>query len=159
IDAAYKLTILATLAFHARVRPEDVYVEGITRLAAADFRYAHELGYAIKLLALGRATASGLELRVHPAFLPADEMLANVDGVYAAVVGEGAGGGRGLFYGRGAAAAPPSSAVVADVIDIAQRLRAGGVRATLPPLDEERRTLPLADVSTRYYLRLIVADE
>jgi homoserine dehydrogenase len=159
IDAAYKLTILATLAFHARVRPEDVYVEGITRLAAADFRYAHELGYAIKLLALGRATSSGLELRVHPAFLPADEMLANVDGVYNAVSVEGDLVGRVLFYGRGAGAGPTSSAVVADVIDIAQRLRAGGARATLPPLDEERRTLRLADVSTRYYLRLIVADE
>ena len=159
IDAAYKLTILATLAFHARVRPEDVYVEGITRLAAADFRYAHELGYAIKLLALGRATAGGLELRVHPAFLPADEMLANVDGVYNAVSVEGDLVGRVLFYGRGAGAGPTSSAVVADVIDIAQRLRSGGARATLPPLDEERRTLLLDDVSTRYYLRLIVADE
>ena len=89
IDAAYKLTILATLAFHARPRPTDIYTEGITRLAAADFRYARELGYAIKLLAVGRAGDHGLELRVHPAFIPDEEMLANVDGVFNAVSVEG----------------------------------------------------------------------
>ena len=172
IDAAYKLTILATLAFHARVRPSDVYCEGITRLAAADFRYARELGYAIKLLAIGRATPHGLELRVHPTFLAADEMLANVDGVFNAVSVEGDLVGRILFYGRGAGAGPTSSAVVADVIDIAQRLRAqrdGDEAATrrpggrpgpplLPPLDEERTVLAIEDVWTRYYLRLIAAD-
>ncbi|HLH20936.1 MAG TPA: homoserine dehydrogenase [Chloroflexota bacterium] len=168
IDAAYKLTILATLAFHARMRPADVYAEGIARLAAADFRYARELGYAIKLLAIGRATERGLELRVHPAFLPADALLANVDGVYNAVSVEGDLVGRVLFYGRGAGAGPTSSAVVADVIDIAQRLHAGRLggeaRAAspltrlLPPLDEARRVLPMQDVWTRYYLRLIAAD-
>jgi homoserine dehydrogenase len=168
IDAAYKLTILATLAFHARMRPSDVYVEGITRLAAADFRYARELGYAIKLLAIGRATEHGLELRVHPAFLPAEEMLANVDGVFNAVSVEGDLVGRVLFYGRGAGAGPTSSAVVADVIDIAQRLHAGRARRDtsgvnpltrlLPPLDETRRVLPMREVRTRYYLRLIAAD-
>jgi homoserine dehydrogenase len=167
-DAAYKLTILATLAFHARVRPSDVYAEGITQLAAADFRYARELGYAIKLLAIGRATEQGLELRVHPAFLPAEEMLAKVDGVFNAVSVEGDLVGRVLFYGRGAGAGPTSSAVVADVIDIAQRLHAGrtgrGAHGStpltrlLPPLDESRRVLPMAEVRTRYYLRLIAAD-
>jgi homoserine dehydrogenase len=168
VDAAYKLTILATLAFHARVRPGDVYAEGITRLAAADFRYARELGYAIKLLAIGRATTEGLELRVHPAFLPAEEMLAKVDGVFNAVSVEGDLVGRVLFYGRGAGAGPTSSAVVADVIDIAQRLHVGrtghearGARPLtrlLPPLDESRGVLPMEEVRTRYYLRLIAAD-
>ncbi len=168
LDAAYKLTILATLAFHGRVHPDDVYAEGITRLAAADFRYARELGYAIKLLAIGRARPDGLELRVHPAFLPADEMLAKVDGVYNAVSVEGDLVGRILFYGRGAGAGPTSSAVVADIIDIAQRLPAGeptghgaprrpGPRLR-PPLEEARRILPIDAVWTRYYLRLIVAD-
>jgi homoserine dehydrogenase len=158
VDAAYKLTILATLAFHARVRPGDVYLEGITRLAPADFRYAQELGYAIKLLALARATPRGLELRVHPTFLPANSMLANVDGVYNAVAVDGDLVGRILFYGRGAGAGPTSSAVVADVIDIAQRLGTGGRRTLVPPLDEERTILPMSEVCTRYYLRLIVAD-
>lgn len=159
IDAAYKLTILATLAFHARVRPDDVYVEGITRLAAADFRYARELGYAIKLLAVGRATSRGIELRVHPTFLPVDEMLAKVDGVFNAVSVEGDLVGRVLFYGRGAGAGPTSSAVVADVIDIAQRLHSGGGRALFPPLDPNRGALPLSDLWTRYYLRLVAADQ
>ncbi|HEY7063937.1 MAG TPA: homoserine dehydrogenase [Chloroflexota bacterium] len=168
IDAAYKLTILATLAFHARVQPTDVYAEGICRLTAADFRYARELGYAIKLLAIGRATPAGIELRVHPAFLPAGQMLANVDGVFNAVSVEGDLVGHVLFYGRGAGAGPTSSAVVADVIDIAQRLHAGRERRAggggqpltrlLPPLDADRRALSIEDVWTRYYLRLIAAD-
>ncbi|HZU05811.1 MAG TPA: homoserine dehydrogenase [Chloroflexota bacterium] len=158
LDAAYKLTILATLAFHARVRPSDVYVEGITSLTPADFRYARELGYAIKPLAIGRATDRGLELRVHPAFLPVDELLARVDGVYNAVSVEGDLVGRILFYGRGAGAGPTASAVVADVIDIAQRLGASGGRALLPPLDSDRRVLPLSELWTRYYLRLIAVD-
>jgi homoserine dehydrogenase len=160
IDAAYKLTILATLAFHAPVRPEDVYVEGITKLTAADFRYARELGYAIKLLAIGRASGRGIELRVHPAFLAADDMLASVDGVFNAVSVEGDLVGRVLFYGRGAGAGPTASAVVADVIDLAQRIQGGSARAPiLPPLDDSRRPLLLGEVWTRYYLRLVVADQ
>jgi homoserine dehydrogenase len=145
-----------------------VYAEGITRLAAADFRYARELGYVIKLLAIGRRADQGLELRVHPAFLPADEMLANVDGVFNAVSVEGDLVGHVLFYGRGAGAGPTSSAVVADIIDIAQRLHAGRaghpargaqpITRLLPPLDETRRVLPMHEVHTRYYLRLIAAD-
>ena len=160
IDAAYKLTILATLAFHARLRPEDVYTEGITRLAAVDFRYASELGYAIKLLAIGRATSRGIEVRVHPAFLARGDMLASVDGVFNAVSVEGDLVGRILFYGRGAGAGPTASAVVADVIDLAQRIVAGSARApVLPPLDAERRPLPIDEVWTRYYLRLVVVDQ
>src|SRR5919199_764399 len=143
IDAAYKLTILATLAFHARVRPGDVYREGITHLTAADFRYARELGYAIKLLAIGRAAPGGFELRVPPTFLPADEMLAKVDGVFNAVRVDGDLVGQVLFYGRGAGAGPTSSAVVADVIDLAQRVRGGAGPTPLPPLDPERRAMPI----------------
>src|SRR5205823_12996844 len=123
------------------------------------FRYARELGYAIKLLAIARLVDGAVEARVHPALVSRHSLLAAVDGVYNAVQVEGDLVGRVLFYGRGAGPGPTSSAVVADVMDLAQRLRAGGARATLPPLDEERRTLSLADVSTRYYLRLIVADE
>src|SRR5581483_6876305 len=120
IDAGYKLAILGSLAFHTVVRPSDVYVEGITRLTSADFRYARELGYAIKLLAIARATDGAVELRVHPALVPEAEMLAKVDGVFNAVAVEGDLVGRILFYGRGAGAGPTSSAVVADIIDVAQ---------------------------------------
>ena len=131
IDAAYKLAILASLAFHARVHPDDVYHEGITRLSASDFKYARELGYVIKLLAIGRMVEKGIELRVHPAMIQADAMLANVDGVFNAVQVDGDLVGRILFYGRGAGAGPTSSAVVADIIDIAQR--AGTETVSVPP--------------------------
>ncbi|HEY7945528.1 MAG TPA: homoserine dehydrogenase, partial [Casimicrobiaceae bacterium] len=80
IDAAYKLSILAALAFHIDAHPEDVYREGITRLTARDFAYAHELGYAIKLLAISRKQGHGVQLRVHPALVASNELLANVDG-------------------------------------------------------------------------------
>jgi homoserine dehydrogenase len=157
-DAGYKLTILATLAFHAPVRPSDVYVEGITALTPADFRYARELGYAIKLLAIGRARPEGLELRVHPALLPSHTVLAGVDGVYNAVVVEGDLVGQILLYGRGAGAGPTSSAVVADVIDVAHRLGPGRGHPLPPLFDEARAIIPIARVCTRYYLRVVALD-
>jgi homoserine dehydrogenase len=158
VDAAYKLTILATLAFHARVHPDDVFREGIATLEPSDFRYARELGYVIKLLAIGKLVAGGLELRVHPAFIPAHSMLANVDDVFNAVQVEGDLVGRILFYGRGAGAGPTSSAVVADVIDLAQRIQAGQVRPAVAAYDGNLRPRPMADVRSRYYLRLVAAD-
>src|SRR6266508_3391620 len=162
IDAAYKLAILASLAFHARVRPDDVYCEGIAHLSPSDFRYAHDLGYVIKLLAIGKVEAGGIEIRVHPAILPAQSMLANVDGVFNAVQVDGDLVGRILFYGRGAGAGPTSSAVVADIIDIAQRSLAGhGATRVVPPTahDERVRFRPMDEVTTRYYLRLLAQDQ
>lgn len=158
IDAAYKLAILASLAFHARVHPDDVYREGITRLSPSDFRYANELGYVIKLLAIGKLEPSGIQLRVHPTMIPSHTMLANVDGVFNAVQVDGDLVGRILFYGRGAGAGPTSSAVVADIIDIAQRAGAGTIRIPPRPYDPNRRCRPFDEVRTRYYLRLISAD-
>ena len=107
IDAAYKLAILSTLAFHARVHPDQVYREGITGLQPSDFRYASELGYAIRLLAIAKLVDGGLEARVHPTLVPAGTMLASVDDVYNAVQVEGDLVGRILFYGRGAGPARP----------------------------------------------------
>jgi homoserine dehydrogenase len=162
IDAGYKLAILGSLAFHTVVRPTDVYVEGITALTSADFRYAHELGYAIKLLAIARSRGDAVELRVHPTLLPATEMLAKVDGVFNAVAVEGDLVGRILFYGRGAGAGPTSSAVVADIIDVAQRSLAsqGAARvAPTPTHNELVKFRPMVDVCTRYYLRLLALDE
>lgn len=158
IDAAYKLTILATLAFHARVHPTDVYCEGITALSPSDFRYARELGYAIKLLAIGKDTVAGLELRVHPTFLPTTSLLASVDGVFNAVQVDGDLVGRILFYGRGAGAGPTSSAVVADVIDLAQRLPGDGGGRPGAVGYEQRPILPLGSIRARYYVRLVAAD-
>jgi homoserine dehydrogenase len=159
IDAAYKLTILASLAFHAVVRPEDVYHEGITGLTPADFRYARELGYAIKLLAIARNRAGKVELRVHPVLLPEGDMLAKVDGVFNAIQLEGDLVGQALFYGRGAGPGPTSSAVIADIIDLAQRSVAGTMKVHLPSYAPNAKFRPMAEVCTRYYLRLLVTDQ
>jgi homoserine dehydrogenase len=159
IDAAYKLAILATLGFHARVRPEDVFHEGITRLTAKDFRYARELGYTIKLLAIAKQHNGEIEARVHPAFVPEGFSLASIDGVYNAVHVVGDLVGPVMFYGRGAGPGPTSSAVVADVIDLAQRLRTGMVMRPVPPLDTRKRVKSVEEIETRYYLRLQVTNQ
>jgi homoserine dehydrogenase len=158
IDAAYKLAILGSLAFHTVTRPSDVYYEGITGLTPADFRYARELGYTIKLLAIARARESSVELRVHPAFLPEHEVLAKVDGVFNAVAVTGDLVGPILFYGMGAGAGPTSSAVVADIIELAQRLVVGQSRVPAPTYDDRYRFRPMDEVCTRYYLRLLAED-
>ncbi len=158
IDAAYKLAILATLGFHARVRPEDIFTEGITKLTAQDFRYAAELGYTIKLLAIAREVDGQIEARVHPAFVPLDHTLASVNGVFNAVHILGDLVGPVMFYGRGAGPGPTSSAVVADIIDLAQRLHSGSVMRPPVPLEKTKRLRPVEDVESRYYLRLQVVN-
>ena len=158
VDAAYKLAILATLAFRTQVRPADVHHEGITRLAARDFRYARELGYAIKLLAIGKEEDGSVELRVHPTFLPEELLLAKVDGVFNAVQVEGDLIGRALFYGRGAGSLPTSSAVVADVIDLARNMTLGVSNRLRLDLKAPAKLRPMAEISTRYYVRMNVAD-
>lgn len=158
IDAAYKLAILASLAFHTPVRPQDVYHEGISRLTARDFRYARELGYAIKLLAIAKAEDNAIQVRVHPVFLSEDFLLAKVEGVYNAVELEADLVGRVLFYGRGAGALPTSSAVVADLISIGRAL-SSGTTPRLPVRWERPRTIrPMAQIQSRYYVRMSVAD-
>jgi homoserine dehydrogenase len=161
-DSTYKLAILASLAFHTPVHPDQIHREGITGLSGRDFRYAAELGYAIKLLALARKDKDGVEARVHPALVPREELLANVDGVVNAIQVEGDLVGRILFQGPGAGPQPTSSAIIANVIDAAQSIvaaRAGrgpGRLAWRPDLPLPVK--PIADLTTRYYLRLEVAD-
>ncbi|MGI5835898.1 MAG: homoserine dehydrogenase [Chloroflexota bacterium] len=158
IDAAYKLAILATLGFHARVRPQDIFVEGITRLSAKDFQYARELGYTIKLLAIGKEVDGQIEVRVHPSFVPLGHTLASVNGVFNAVYIVGDLVGPVMFYGRGAGPGPTSSAVVADVIDLAQRLRSKSAMRPMVPLDGSKQVKPVDEIETRYYLRLQVTN-
>ncbi|MBE9501711.1 MAG: homoserine dehydrogenase [Chloroflexi bacterium] len=158
IDAAYKLAILATLAFHTVVRPQDVYHEGISRLSSRDFRYARELGYAIKLLAIAKEKDASIEVRVHPVFIPEDLLLAKVEGVYNAVQVEGDLVGRVMFYGQGAGAFPTSSAVIADVIDLGQRINLGVSITSSLRLDPGKRIKPISEIETRYYLRLSTVD-
>lgn len=156
-DAAYKLAILASLAFHTEVRAADVHREGITNLAARDFRYAAELGYAIKLLAIARRDGNTVEVRVHPALISRDEQLAKVDGVLNAIQVEGDLVGRVWFEGPGAGSLAASSAVVGDVIDAARSV-AWGFREPGYARRDSCRILPMDEVRTRYYLRLTVAD-
>jgi homoserine dehydrogenase len=157
-DAAYKLAILATLAFHVEVRPEDIYYEGISRLAPRDFRYAKELGYAIKLLAIAKKEDHSLQVRVHPVFLSEDILLAKVDGVFNAVQIEGDLIGKVLFYGQGAGALPTSSAIIADVIYLAQSINLGLSPGLELWLDPNKMVKPVSEIETRYYLRMTVAD-
>jgi homoserine dehydrogenase len=157
-DARFKLAILASLAFRTPVRPDDIYREGITRLTAKDFRYAAELGYAIKLLALARWVEGGVQARVHPAFIPASAPLAKVDGVLNAVEVEGDLIGRVNFQGPGAGSFPTTSAVIADVLDAAQSI-IGGRREVHVEEEAPSRIIPMSDLRTRYYIRLTVADQ
>ena len=156
-DAAYKLAILASLAFRTRVRSEDVHREGIRRLAARDFRYARELGYAIKLLAVARREDSSVQVRVHATLVPEDELLAKVDGALNAVEIEGDLTGKVLFQGAGAGSLPTSSAVMADVLDAARALVLGS-RPFPWRYTADLAVRPLAQLVTRYYIRLEVAD-
>jgi homoserine dehydrogenase len=156
-DAAYKLAILTSLAFRTRVRAEDVPREGIRRLAARDFRYARELGYTIKLLAVARREDSSVQVRVHPTLVPEEELLAKVDGALNAIEIEGDLSGRVLFQGAGAGALAATSAIMADVLDAARAL----VQGTRPfpwRYTADLAVRPLAQLVTRYYIRLEVAD-
>ena len=158
VDATYKLSILASLAFHTCVRPQDIHHEGISRLDSHDFRYARELGYAIKLLAIAKQDDSSVEVRVHPVFIPEEFFLAKVDGVYNAVLVEGDLVGQVLFFGEGAGALPTSSAVIADVVSTAKDIVAGrGGRAGWR-MESGKTIKPMSEVETRYYLRMNVAD-
>jgi homoserine dehydrogenase len=157
-DAAYKLAILASIAFNSRAALDHIYREGISRIAPADMLYARELGYVVKLLAIGRDRGDALELRVHPAFLPQTHPLAAVSDVFNAIFVEGSAVGRLMFYGRGAGARPTGSAVVGDIIDIARNLNRGATGRVSCTCFEERPLRPMDEVVTKHYVRMTVAD-
>ncbi|HET7864157.1 MAG TPA: homoserine dehydrogenase [Burkholderiaceae bacterium] len=164
IDAAHKTTIMSAIAFGIPMQFDKAYVEGITRLQAADIRYAEQLGYRIKLLGIARRQGAGIELRVHPTLIPAKRLIANVEGAMNAVVVQGDAVGTTLYYGKGAGSEPTASAVVADLVDIT-RLATADPDHRVPHLafqpDELRNTpiLPMERVVTSFYLRLQVADQ
>jgi homoserine dehydrogenase len=157
-DAAFKLAIMAGLAFRTEVVPSQVYREGIGRLTPRDFRYAAELGYSIKLLAICLRDDGVIRARVHPAFLPADELLAKVDGVYNAVQIDGDLTGKVLFQGQGAGSLPTTSAVVADIIDCAHDIALGIAQQPQWRINPNAEVGGMDDLETRYYIRLTVAD-
>lgn len=163
-DTAHKLSILAAMAFGCRIRFDDVYVEGITGIAPEDIQSAQDLGYRVKLLGLARTYGDRIEMRVHPALVPVEAPIAQVSGSYNAVLVNGDYVENTLYIGRGAGERPTASAVVADVLDIARYLP-DGVRYAPPPMawkDASRKrleTLPIDEVESEYYLRLMVKDQ
>mgnify|MGYP001189330588 CR=1 FL=1 len=157
-DAAYKLAILSTLAFRARVRDVDVHREGITGLKARDFRYARELGYTIKLMAISSRLGSTLQARVHPVLVPETELIAKVDGVMNAIEIETDLAGRVLFHGAGAGPLPTSSAVVADLLSVCRYLAGKAPPPAKLSLDDDLSVQPMRELETKYYLRMQVID-
>lgn len=158
LDAARKIAILASIAFNSRVTVDDVYVEGITAISQQDIAYAGELGYCIKLLAIAKDTAHGLDVRVHPAFLPLTHPLAAVNDVFNAIFVSGDAVGETMFYGRGAGEMPTASAVMADVIDTARDIRHHVASRVLCTCYEKMPICPLRYTEAPYYIRLLVED-
>ncbi|GAA4335771.1 homoserine dehydrogenase [Pigmentiphaga soli] len=163
VDAAHKLTLLSAIAFGVPVQFDKAYVEGISALSQADIRYAEELGYRIKLLGVTRAREDGIELRVHPTLIPAQRLLASVEGAMNAVMVKGDAVGATLYYGQGAGEEPTASAVVADLVDVT-RLHTADPEHRVPHLAfqpnalSDKPILPIEAVTTSYYLRLTVHD-
>jgi homoserine dehydrogenase len=164
VDAAHKATLMSALAFGIPVQFDKAYVEGITKLGAADIKYAEQLGYRIKLLGITKRTPNGIELRVHPSLVPTQRLIANVEGAMNAVMVQGDAVGTTLYYGKGAGSEPTASAVIADLVDITRLHTADPLNrvphlAFQPDAMSAEQILPIADVVTSYYLRLRVADE
>ncbi len=168
VDAAHKVTLMSAIAFGIPVQFDKAHVEGITKLAAQDIRYAEQLGYRIKLLGITKRTAKGVELRVHPSLVPAKRLIANVEGAMNAVMVSADAVGTTLYYGKGAGSEPTASAVIADLVDIT-RLHTADAAQRVPHLafhpeailanEGDLPVLPMGEVVTSYYLRLRVADE
>jgi homoserine dehydrogenase len=164
VDAAHKLTILASIAFGIPLQFDKVFMEGITAITQEDVTYATELGYRIKHLGISRRTDKGIELRVHPTLIPHRRLIANVDGVMNAVLVKGDAVGPTLYYGAGAGAEPTASAVVADIVDVVRTLTTDPENrvphlAFQPDALSDIPILPMDEVETAYYLRMNAADK
>jgi homoserine dehydrogenase len=164
IDAAHKLTILASIAFGIPLQFDKVYTEGISRITREDVAYAEAFGYRIKHLGFTRRSARGIEMRVHPTLIPERRLIANVDGVMNAVLVNADAVGPTLYYGAGAGSEPTASAVVADIVDIVRTLTCDpGNRvphlAFQPNAISDIPVLAMDDVETAYYLRMQVSDK
>ena len=158
IDAAYKLTVLATLAYGHRFRPEDVFRQGISGLEPQDFRYAEEFGYSIRSLAIADIHEGQVQLRVYPALVSRENMLGNVNGVYNAVEVHGSLCGQVLFHGMGAGRGPTTSAVLGDLVETARLVSREAVPGGLRKAPGQLGVRSIDDLRTRYYIRLNVAD-
>ena len=159
LDAASKIAILSSIGFATRITTDDVHAQGIRAISAQDIEVARKLGYAIKMLAIGHRTDSGIDVRVHPAMIPASHPLAGVSGAMNAVYVVGDAVGETMFYGAGAGAFPTASAVVGDVLALAEPLSVG--TSPLPEPEPFKRELAIRDIrdlSTQYYVRIVPGD-
>lgn len=156
-DAARKLSILASIAFNTRITFNDVYVQGITGITREDIAYARELNYIIKLLGIAKDTGEGVEVRVHPCFIPAAHPLASVNDVYNAIFVRGDAVGDAMFFGRGAGDLPTGSAVMGDIMEAA-RNKIKNITAIHCTCFEEKPVKQMGEIESKYYIRLRVHD-
>ena len=159
LDAARKAAILSSIAFNMRISFADVSVEGITKITPEDISYAKNLGYVVKLLAIGKETDDGINVRVHPVFLPKEHPLASVNGVYNAIFVRGNAIGEAMFYGPGAGSLPTASAVVADIIDVSRDIVTHSFGRLNCTCYREKVLCPIEKTQSSYYVRLLVEDK
>ena len=160
IDTLHKLSVLVLLAFGKAVEPKQIYVEGIKEITANDVRYAHDFGYTIKLVGIAERDGDELEVRVHPTLLPNNHPLSSVNGVHNAVFMKGDLVGELLLYGQGAGRFPTTSAIIADLVDVARNLKyQSPQRVPLPlPTRQIRRVRRMGEIEGRYYFRFSCID-
>jgi homoserine dehydrogenase len=158
-DVAYKLSILGSLAFNSHFSYEDIFFEGIRNINATDIRVASDLGYVIKLLAIGVAHGEDVELRVHPAMIEKSHPLANVNGSFNAIFVKGNYVNETMFYGPGAGELPTASAVVGDILDIAMSPDMDRAHPSIATNLKDKPIRPIGEIVSEYYLRIEVADE
>lgn len=161
LDSAHKLLLLTYLCFGKLVSPSDVFVEGISRISQLDITYAKELGFEIKLLAIAKKEADGLEVRVHPTLLPKSHLLSSVGGVFNAIYVSSDLAGNLLFYGPGAGQLSAASAVVSDIVDLASDVKAGLFRSTLRIIPDlsVKKLRKIDETESRYYIRFMALDK
>jgi homoserine dehydrogenase len=161
IDSAHKLILLTYLCFGRLVNLDDIFIEGISQISLADVSYAKELGLKIKLLAIAKKESDNLEVRVHPTLIPAQHLLSSVDGVFNAIYVSSDLAGDLLFYGPGAGQISAASAVIADLVDLTQDIKAGLFRPTLniSPDKSIKRLRRIDDIESRYYIRFMALDK
>ena len=158
LDAAAKIAILASIAFNSRVTMNQVFTEGLRRISPVDLAIAHEMGYAVKLLAHAYRSDGGIDVRVHPTMIPESHQLATVNGVFNAIYTVGDAAGENMFFGEGAGAGPAASAVMGDVLEVARHLQMGIKPIVGCTCTDELPILSVEDLHTKYYIRFVVAD-
>ncbi len=157
-DAAAKIAILSSIAFNTRITMDDVYTKGITSITPTDLEAAREMGYAVKLLAIGHRTDSGIDVRVHPTMIPFKHQLAHVDGVFNAIYVVGDFVGETMFFGEGAGSGAAASAVMGDVLDLARRLQMNVQPIVGCTCTDSLSIRTIDTLSMKYYIRFTVAD-